>query len=209
MRYLTKNLTAMGLGMAVLILSACGTPAIAVNPYNPGGAVAVASATTPTSAVNPILVTPTSNNAQNGASPTTAAVQNAAPTMTLAPPTATQVSVSNPTVPAAATTPAASANSGDPARGQALFQGAATCSSCHDVANGVTIVGPSLKGVANACEDSCRPGQSIADYLRESIVSPNAFIVPGFQPNIMPQTFAKTLSTQQINDLVAYLLTLK
>ncbi|MHB8629474.1 MAG: c-type cytochrome [Aggregatilineales bacterium] len=275
MQHFTKIVAVIGLGIAILTLSACGTPAIAVNPNNPGVAVVVAGVTTPTSlpvagavpsmgsmpgltnptgavvptnaaltgtvtpgpsptelvidwllygtptttpngvAQSPQVnasqapVTPTSSNIQSGVSPTAVNAQNAAPpTMTLVPPTATLVSVTNPTVPAATTTPAASANTGEPARGQALFQGAATCSSCHDVANGVTIVGPSLKGVASRA-GSREPGKSAADYIHESIVTPNAFIVPGFQPNIMPQTFAQTLSTQQINDLVAYLLTLK
>jgi cytochrome c551/c552 len=267
-----KLLTVICLGAAILTLNACGTPAIAVNPYNPGATVAVVGGTMPSSArlVSPIPgmesmpgmtdptsgavaaptavvtpgpsptelvidwllygtptatpdrvvqspqikssqlpVTPTSNDAQNSVSPTVANTQNAeAPTMTLVPRPATQVPVLSSTVPTAATTSVISANVGDPARGQALFQGAATCSSCHDVANGVTIVGPSLKHIASIAESQV-PGQDAATRLMNAIMHPNAYVYPDFQPNIMLQTFVQTLSTQQINDLVAYLLTLK
>lgn len=269
MQHVTKSLTVIGLGISILTLSACGTPAIAVYPYNPGATTptsgpivgvvpsieSMPGMTNPSGAVNPTgaappapkgtvtagpsptelvidwvlygtptatpngaqssqktssqpAVTPTSNNVQNGVSPTAANAQNAAPTMTLVLSTATPTILVSPTGVALVTIPAARVNAGDPTRGQALFQGAGACSACHDVANGVTIVGPSLKGVASRA-GSREPGKSAADYLHESIVSPNAFIVPGFQPNIMPQTFTQTLSTQQINDLVAYLLTLK
>ncbi len=275
MQQFTKTLTAIGLGAAVLALSACGTPAITVNPYNSGAPVAAAGAVTltsvpvasavpgiesmpdvtnPTGAVvvtnssptdtvtlgpsptelvidwllygtptttpngvaqSPQLkasqapITPTSNYARGGAPPPAASAQNAPPpTVTLVPPTATPVSVASPTVSTATTSQAASANTGDPARGKALFQGVAICSSCHDVANGATIVGPSLKHIASIAGSQV-PGQDAATRLMNAIMHPNAYVYPGFQPNIMPQTFAQTLSTQQINDLVAYLLTLK
>jgi hypothetical protein len=32
-------------------------------------------------------------------------------------------------------------------------------------------------------------------------------VVEGFQPNIMPQTFKDTLSSQQLADVIAFLLT--
>jgi hypothetical protein len=37
-------------------------------------------------------------------------------------------------------------------------------------------------------------------------LTPNAFIVPGYEPNIMPQNFAQKLSPQAIEDLVAFLM---
>ena len=46
-------------------------------------------------------------------------------------------------------------------------------------------------------------------YIKESILTPDAFIAPGFQPNLMPGTFGQTLSGQQIDDLVAFLLSRK
>jgi len=38
-----------------------------------------------------------------------------------------------------------------------------------------------------------------------SITDPNSEIAPGFQPNVMPQTYGSQLTSQQINDLVAFL----
>ena len=46
------------------------------------------------------------------------------------------------------------------------------------------------------------------EFLKESIVSPDVMVTEGFQPGIMPKTYTK-LSAQEVNDLVAYLMTLK
>ena len=45
-------------------------------------------------------------------------------------------------------------------------------------------------------------------YLRKSIVDPGAEIVQGFQ-DLMPKTFAQTLTEEQISDLIEYIKTLK
>src|SRR5581483_9593781 len=112
-------------------------------------------------------------------------------------------------------TPAASsggsggaAAAGDPARGKAIFNGQGMCFTCHKVSTGNTIVGPSLKGVASRA-GTRKSGMLAQDYLHESIVSPNAFVVPGFVPGIMPQNFGQVLTPQQISDVIAYLLTLR
>ena len=41
--------------------------------------------------------------------------------------------------------------------------------------------------------------------MRESIVDPNAYIAPGYQPGVMPGTFESTLSDEQLDALVQYL----
>ncbi len=46
------------------------------------------------------------------------------------------------------------------------------------------------------------------EFLRESIVSPDAFVTKGFTAGLMPKEYAK-LPAPQINDLVAFLATLK
>ena len=46
------------------------------------------------------------------------------------------------------------------------------------------------------------------EYIHTSITQPGAFVVEGFQDGVMPLNFGETLSEQDINDLVAYLLTL-
>jgi nitric oxide reductase subunit C len=106
-------------------------------------------------------------------------------------------------------------------RGKALFNGKAACAACHAIAPGVRLVGPSLAGIAvSAAErikDPAYHGQatSASEYLRESIVDPSRFVAPGGNfatpdgRSYMPEQFAKTLDAGQVDDLVAYLTTLR
>jgi cytochrome c oxidase subunit 2 len=82
-------------------------------------------------------------------------------------------------------------------QGKTLFT--QQCGSCHTLADAETSgqVGPNL--------DDALKGKD-ADFIRESIVQPNAKIAPGFQPNVMPSTFGQSLSQQQLDSLVEYLL---
>jgi nitric oxide reductase subunit C len=107
-------------------------------------------------------------------------------------------------------TSAPSGGGGNATEGQRIFNEVASppCSSCHSVDPGVTLVGPSLVGIGTSA-GSIESGTSAEEYLRQSIVDPNAFITPGFGANIMPANYGSQLSAQQINDLVAYLMTLK
>jgi mono/diheme cytochrome c family protein len=99
-----------------------------------------------------------------------------------------------------------SVDAADPvARGQQLFA-AEPCGRCHRLdglpgASGT--VGPDLSHVATAAAQR-RPGMSAEAYLRESIVTPDAFTVPGYPRAVMP---ALALDEQQVSDLVAFLLT--
>jgi cytochrome c oxidase subunit 2 len=103
-----------------------------------------------------------------------------------------------------ATTPASSAAT-SPAAGKAVFTGAAGCSGCHTLAAaGATgTVGPDLG--TKVVPDSKTRGLAVKPFIFESITKPNAFISPGFQPNIMPQTFAQTLTPTQIQALVNFI----
>jgi nitric oxide reductase subunit C len=103
-----------------------------------------------------------------------------------------------------------SGGGGNATEGQRIFTQVASppCSSCHSVDPGVTLVGPSLAGIGTSA-GSIESGVSAEEYLRQSIVDPNAFITPGFGANIMPASYGSQLSAQQISDLVAYLMTLK
>ena len=76
---------------------------------------------------------------------------------------------------------------------------ATNCGGCHALkAAGTTAaVGPNL--------DQALAGQR-PQQVSQSIVNPNAQIAPGFQPNVMPSNYGETLTPQQLNQLVAYLL---
>ncbi|MQC26565.1 MAG: cytochrome c [Chloroflexi bacterium] len=89
--------------------------------------------------------------------------------------------------------------------GQGLFT--QQCASCHATQPDLTIVGPSLAGIAQTAASRV-PGQSAADYIETSIRQPDAYINEGF-PDVMPKTFAQIFEDHEIDALVAYLLTLE
>ncbi len=97
----------------------------------------------------------------------------------------------------------------DPAaRGGILFKSApAICSTCHALQPGAVVVGPSLAGIATRAGTRI-PGMSAEDYIRDSILHPSHFVVPGF-PDAMVKDFGTILTADQINDLIAFLMTLK
>lgn len=92
-------------------------------------------------------------------------------------------------------------------KGKQLFQTLA-CNTCHAAPGlGSAVIGPPMTDIGTVAATR-RPGYSAGQYLVESITHPNDFIAPGFQPNLMPATF-DNLPPGQLNDLVAYLLSLK
>jgi len=104
---------------------------------------------------------------------------------------------------------------GDAANGERLFTSATIgpnnapgCITCHSLEPDVVIVGPSQYGLETRAETRV-PGLSAEEYIRQSIVEPNAYIVEGFTEGVMYQSYGTDLTEDQINDLVAYTLTLK
>jgi cytochrome c551/c552 len=91
---------------------------------------------------------------------------------------------------------------------QPLIGTQAGCGTCHSLEPGVTTVGPSLAEIG-AEAGSRASGMSAEVYLRQSILEPDAYLVEGFGAGIMPKGLATELSEEQVNDLIAYLLTLK
>jgi len=102
---------------------------------------------------------------------------------------------------------------GDPERGRQLFNETAlgtnaSCRICHSLRPGVEVVGPSFAGIATRAETRV-PSMTTEEYLRQSILDPNAYIVEGFSEDMAPPNFAELLSEEQVDDLVAFLMTLK
>jgi cytochrome c551/c552 len=102
---------------------------------------------------------------------------------------------------------------GDAAAGEALFTQPligtqAGCITCHSLEPGVTLVGPSLATIG-ADAGSRVSGVSAADYLRKSLLEPDADVTDGFSAGIMPKALAAELSEEQVNDLVTFMLAQK
>ncbi len=107
-------------------------------------------------------------------------------------------------------TPVGNAENGETLFSQATIgaNNAPGCITCHSLEPDVVIVGPSQAGLATRAETRVA-GQTAEQYIRESIVNPNAHIVEGFTEGVMYQNYAQDLTEEQIDDLVAYTLTLK
>jgi mono/diheme cytochrome c family protein len=106
---------------------------------------------------------------------------------------------------------------GDVNRGKALTESNLGCVGCHILA----ATGPAWLPSGDTPGIGDRAGARIGEadytgkattaeqYLLESIVTPNAFVVSGFEANIMPGNYAQRLSPQDAADLIAYLLSLR
>ena len=77
------------------------------------------------------------------------------------------------------------------------------CGSCHalEEASATGTTGPSLEELPEQAE---RAGKPLEDFIRESIVEPDAYVEDGFTAGVMPKTYA-TLPDEQIDALVQYL----
>jgi mono/diheme cytochrome c family protein len=73
------------------------------------------------------------------------------------------------------------------------------CGTCH------TFAAAEAGGVTGPNLDEELPGESEA-AVKEMIVDPNAEIVKGYPPNVMPQTYGQMLTSKELEDLVKYLL---
>lgn len=85
------------------------------------------------------------------------------------------------------------------------------CGNCH-VIPGVSgadgEVGPDLSRLGTVA-GTRKPKTTAKEYVRESILDPDAFVAPGgFEKGVMPKKFGKTLSEDDLKTLVDYLASL-
>lgn len=107
------------------------------------------------------------------------------------------------------------------ALGQKLFHTTPPgCFSCHSASPGVNLVGPSVAGIVARAEQVIKDpaykgtAKDAEAFIRESIVHPSAYIEPGPMysaggQSFMPANYGEALTAQQIDQLVAYLVSLK
>jgi mono/diheme cytochrome c family protein len=83
---------------------------------------------------------------------------------------------------------------------------AAGCSSCHTFTPAASkgTVGPDLDQLP---AEAKRAGKPLEAFTHESIVTPDAYVEPGYQKGVMPTDFATKLSPAQIDALVKFLTT--
>jgi cytochrome c oxidase subunit 2 len=100
------------------------------------------------------------------------------------------------------TAPKAPAGGGNAPDGKTLFtQGngqSTACGACHTLADAGTSgsTGPDL--------DAGLKGKD-ANFIKQSILQPDAVVTQGYNKGIMPSNFGQTLSSAEVDALVSYL----
>lgn len=116
----------------------------------------------------------------------------------------------------------AAAGSADVQHGRDVFS-KYLCDSCHDVSRPAPggEFGPNLGNIAVEAQRVLKLPEYTGkatnpnDYIRESVLKPNAYIVPGSDyldkpgTSVMPQDYSATIAAQELNDLIAYLASLQ
>ncbi|MEG3582087.1 MAG: cytochrome c oxidase subunit II [Chloroflexota bacterium] len=80
------------------------------------------------------------------------------------------------------------------------------CSGCHSLTD-EEIVGPGMQGILGRAATRVS-GLTAEEYIYNSIVSPNEYLVEGYPENVMPQAF-ENLSEEELNALISYLKTIE
>ena len=98
------------------------------------------------------------------------------------------------------------------AQGQGIFTGLGGCLACHTI-EGISagMVGPDLTHIGTDGATR-KPGVSARDYIAESIRTPEAFVatgVPKAIPGVMTSALVASLSEEQVEALVEFLLAQK
>jgi cytochrome c oxidase subunit 2 len=96
-----------------------------------------------------------------------------------------------------------SSSSSGSAGGLSVFN-SSQCASCHTLsaAHATGTVGPNLDKLVTYAKQAKKP---LAEFVQTSIVSPSAYVQPGYPDGVMPQNFGQTLTKQQLGALVTFL----
>lgn len=126
----------------------------------------------------------------------------------------TSLLASNPTAVASGDTPQsevirANVDVADVAQGEQLYTGEVmpACTTCHLADPSMQQIAPSLVNFRDVA-GSRLEGQDAYTYAYNSIRYANAYIVDGYQANIMP-VYDDMLTDQEIYELIAYIWTLE
>lgn len=108
------------------------------------------------------------------------------------------------------------------AQGEALFRSSPpSCFTCHSTSPGVVMAGPTMAGMAARAEEMVGSegytgsAATAEAYIRESILDPDAHIAEGRDffasggRSMMPSDYDESLTTDQVDQLVAYLMSLR
>jgi len=82
------------------------------------------------------------------------------------------------------------------------------CASCHYPDQETRLIGPGLFNVGIRGETRVA-GLTAREYIRNSILHPNDYVVDGFPADVMPKVYPNLFSANELDALVAYLMTLQ
>jgi len=99
----------------------------------------------------------------------------------------------------------AAAMQGADARRGAELSAAYECALCHLQGDGSAA--PLFPGLGDLAAQR-RPPLNAEQYLYEAIVYPSAYLLPGYS-DAMPSNYGERLTTAEIADLIAYMLTFR
>lgn len=107
------------------------------------------------------------------------------------------------------------------ALGEHVFRSATpACNACHSTAPGADMAGPTLSGLVQRAERVLASDEyqgsatDVEGFIYESIVEPSAYLTPGAMysaggVSFMPTNYGESLSEEELQQLVAYLASLR
>jgi len=81
------------------------------------------------------------------------------------------------------------------------------CGRCHHIEGSGGRLGPELTRIG-AVAETRRPEHTAEEYIRESILDPGRYVVPGYN-DVMPRGLGLRLSERDLDALVRYLASLR